>query len=49
MSEKYTTVIEDKKICFSDLSGWLKAGIIGGWIVLIVYAVSFIAGIFWTV
>jgi len=34
----------DNKIKFSDLSGWLKFGIIGAWIITFLYIIVLIIG-----
>lgn len=33
------------KIHFKDLTGYVKAGIIGGWVAIITYGLSFLIGI----
>ena len=35
-----------EKTRFRDLSGWLKAAIIGGWVALGSFGISFIIGFF---
>lgn len=34
----------EKKIRFSDLSGWLKTAVIGTWIIIVLYAIVFLTG-----
>ena len=37
--------MDNTKIRWADLSGWLKLGIVGGWVTIVVYAIAFIVGL----
>ena len=36
----------EDKVRFRDLNGWLKFGMIGAWIITILYAIVFLFGFF---
>lgn len=38
-------MVEQKKIRFKDLSGWVKLSIIAGWISIGYYILAFITGV----